>query len=205
MCMALPLECAGDRRRDQGTCSDERYSHLFLSFGEGRKCRGGDPTALKKFQVICVTAASRLSQTSWPCERADVRLGWCHVPEGQSGAYADLVGHSDRGHPWRGHAPCSSGHRRMKLFRVPLIMSALLLGAGGCSAYDPPVEGDHTSEKYQADVERCRPTSTETVRLKNAATPGKWIISPITGPPAVRAAIRTCMESKGYALQKTAD
>jgi hypothetical protein len=93
----------------------------------------------------------------------------------------------------------------MKLLHVVLIMSALLLGAGGCSAYDPPVEGDHASKKYQADVETCRTTSTETVRLKNAATPGRWIISPITGPPAVRAAIRTCMESKGYALQKTDD
>ena len=93
----------------------------------------------------------------------------------------------------------------MKLLHVVLIMSALLLGAGGCSAYDPPVEGDHTSERYQADVAACRTASTETVRLKNAATPGKWIISPITGPPAVRAAIRTCMESKGYALQTTAD
>ena len=93
----------------------------------------------------------------------------------------------------------------MKLLHVALSMSGLLLCAGGCSAYDPPVEGDHTSEKYQADVATCRTTSTETVRLKNAATPGRWIISPITGPPAVRAAIRTCMESKGYVLQKTDD
>jgi hypothetical protein len=93
----------------------------------------------------------------------------------------------------------------MKLFRVALIVTAPLLGAGGCSAYDPPVEGDHTSEKYKADIETCRTTSTETVRLKNAATPGRWIISPITGPPAVRAAIRTCLESKGYALQRAGD
>jgi hypothetical protein len=40
------------------------------------------------------------------------------------------------------------------------------------------------------------------VRRKNAATPGTWIISPFTGPPEVRAAIRKCMESKGYALDK---
>jgi hypothetical protein len=66
-------------------------------------------------------------------------------------------------------------------------------------------EGDHTSEKYKADIETCRTSSTETVRLKNAATPGRWIISPITGPPAVRAAIRTCMGGKGYVLQKTDD
>jgi hypothetical protein len=84
------------------------------------------------------------------------------------------------------------------------IVPALLLGTG-CNTYDPPVEGDHTSEKYKTDVETCRTTSTEKVRLKNAATPGKWIISPITGPPAVRAAIRACMEGKGYVLQKTGD
>lgn len=83
------------------------------------------------------------------------------------------------------------------------MVSALLLGASGCSAYDPPVQGDHSSEKYQADLQKCRTSSTETVRLKNAATPEKWIISPITGPPAVRAAIRTCMEAKGYALEAT--
>ncbi len=92
----------------------------------------------------------------------------------------------------------------LKLRHVALIVPALLLGTG-CSTYDPPVEGDHTSEKYQADVETCRTTSTEAVRLKNAATPEKWIISPITGPPAVRAAIRTCMQGKGYVLQKTDD
>jgi hypothetical protein len=51
-----------------------------------------------------------------------------------------------------------------------MIVPALLLGTG-CSTYDPPVEGDHTSVKYKADAETCRTTSTETVRLKNAATP----------------------------------
>jgi hypothetical protein len=57
----------------------------------------------------------------------------------------------------------------LKLLHVSLIVPALLLGTG-CSTYDPPVEGDHTSGKYKADVETCRTTSTETVRLKNAAT-----------------------------------
>jgi hypothetical protein len=116
-----------------------------------------------------------------------------------------LRGHSDREHPGEAVPLARPDHRRMKLLHVPLIVSALLLGAGGCSAYDPSVEGDHTSEKYQADVEKCRTTATVTVRLKNAATPGRWIISPITGPPAVRAAIRTCMESEGYTLRKTGD
>jgi hypothetical protein len=106
--------------------------------------------------------------------------------------------------PWRSTGCWWPNIGARKLLHVSLIVPALLLGAG-CSTYDPPVEGDHTSEKYQADVETCRTTSTETVRLKNAATPGRWIISPITGPPAVRAAIRTCMVGKGYVSQKTDD
>jgi hypothetical protein len=63
--------------------------------------------------------------------------------------------------------------------------------------------GDHSSEKYQADLEKCRSTETEAVRLKNAATLQSWVISPFTGPPAVRAAIRTCMQGKGYTLAQT--
>ena len=89
----------------------------------------------------------------------------------------------------------------MQSFRAALVVLALLPGVTGCADYDPPVQGDHTSEQYQADLEKCRTTSTEAVRLRNAATPERWIISPITGPPAVRAAIRTCMEGKGYVLE----
>jgi hypothetical protein len=94
----------------------------------------------------------------------------------------------------------------MQSLRVSFIVLAVLLGASGCGApYDPPVQGDHTTERYKADLEKCRTTSQESVRLKNAATPQRWIISPFTGPPAVRAAIRTCMAEKGYTLEKTDD
>ena len=87
-----------------------------------------------------------------------------------------------------------------------LIIATLLLGVSACAdSYDPPVQGDHSSQKYKDDLEKCRTTSTESVRLKNAATPGRWIISPFTGPPAVRAAIRSCMAGKGYTLEKTED
>jgi hypothetical protein len=79
----------------------------------------------------------------------------------------------------------------------------LSVGVIGCTAYDPPVQGDRTSDKYKADLEQCRTSSTEAVRLKNARTPESWIISPITGPPAVRAAILKCMEAKGYAPEGT--
>jgi hypothetical protein len=90
----------------------------------------------------------------------------------------------------------------MQSFRVFLIVLALL-GVSACGGpYDPPVAGDHTTEKYQADLEKCHSTSTESVRLKNAATLERWVISPFTGPPAVRAAIRTCMQGKGYTLEQ---
>jgi hypothetical protein len=94
---------------------------------------------------------------------------------------------------------------RVQAFRATSTVFILLLGLSGCAAYDPPIQGDHTSEKYKTDLEACRTTSRETVRLKNAATPQSWIISPITGPPEVRAAIRACMTGKGYVLEKTDD
>jgi hypothetical protein len=94
----------------------------------------------------------------------------------------------------------------MKSPRLGLIMCMLLFGVSACGgSYDPPVRGDRTSEKYQTDLEKCRTDSTESVRLKNAGTIGRWIISPFTGPPAVRAAIRACMVGKGYALEATDD
>jgi hypothetical protein len=90
----------------------------------------------------------------------------------------------------------------MLSLRAPLLIPALLLGVSGCASYDPPVQGDHTSDRYKADLEKCRTVSTEDVRRKNAATPGTWIMSTFTGPPEVRAAIRKCMEGKGYVLEK---
>jgi hypothetical protein len=90
----------------------------------------------------------------------------------------------------------------MRSLRTALVLSVLLPGLAGCGAYDPPARGDHTAEKYQTDLKACREASTESVRLKNARTLASWVISPYTGPPEVRAAIRTCMESKGYVLEQ---
>jgi hypothetical protein len=89
---------------------------------------------------------------------------------------------------------------RMPSFRALVIVPALLLGLAGCGSYDPPVQGDRTSEHYKSDLEACRTSSSHAVYLKNADNPWSWMISPITGPPAVRAAIRTCLQGKGYKL-----
>jgi hypothetical protein len=102
----------------------------------------------------------------------------------------------------RAQSPPTSTISGMRRFCAALVIAALLPGLIGCADYDPPVLGDHTSEQYKADLEKCRTTSTEAVRLRNAATLERWIISPITGPPAVRAAIRTCMEGKKYVLEQ---
>ena len=92
----------------------------------------------------------------------------------------------------------------MRSFRPRLMIPLLLLAVSGCtSSYDPPIRGDRTTDKYKTDLEKCRTSSTETVRLKNAATPGTWIASPFTGPGMVRAQIRACMQHQGYVLEAT--
>jgi hypothetical protein len=93
----------------------------------------------------------------------------------------------------------------MPLIRVSIVTGVLLVWLTGCADYDPPIQGDHASDKYKADVAKCRTSSTETVRLKNAATPQSWIISPITSPPEVRTLVRKYMADKGYVLEKTDD
>lgn len=93
----------------------------------------------------------------------------------------------------------------MLSIRAFLLLSSLLLGLSGCGSYDPPVLGDHQAETYKTDRETCRKSSTETVRRQNANTPGTWIMSPFTGPPRVRAIMRTCMKSKGYKLDLLSD
>jgi hypothetical protein len=94
-------------------------------------------------------------------------------------------------------------HRMQSRRRATLVLAVLLAGTSGCSPYDPPVRGDHTAQQYQTDLDKCRTSSQESVRLKNAATLWSWIISPFTGPPEVRAKIRTCMAGKGYVLEKS--
>jgi hypothetical protein len=93
----------------------------------------------------------------------------------------------------RGHRP--SQQRPAARALGPLIVCA---GLWGCGTYNPPVIGDHPAQAYRTDLRACRTTAHHQVYLRNAATPGRWLISPITGPPAVRRAIRACLRAKGY-------
>jgi hypothetical protein len=90
------------------------------------------------------------------------------------------------------------------MLRASLSLCVVLLALAGCGTYDPPVQGDHASAKYKTDLTECRKSSRETVRLRNAATLERWVISPITGPPVVRADIRNCIAGKGYVLAQPA-
>ncbi len=86
--------------------------------------------------------------------------------------------------------------------RIVLIFLVVLAGISGCAPYDPPLQGDHASQHYQDDLKLCRTSSRKAVQLENEDTLQGWVISPVTGPFAVRADIRKCMQGKGYALEK---
>jgi hypothetical protein len=89
----------------------------------------------------------------------------------------------------------------MRWFRFILLTPAVLLGFSGCAPYDPPIRGDRKSDHYKADLEACRAASSHAVYLKNADNPWSWMISPITGPPMVRAEIRSCLTGRGYVIE----
>ena len=100
--------------------------------------------------------------------------------------------------------PPAPRHPAFSIFALRLLCLCFVppIGLSACSPYDPPMQGDHATDKYKDDLEKCRTTSREAVRIRNADTPWTWIISPFTGPPEVRAAIRSCMQGKGYVPAK---
>ncbi len=77
---------------------------------------------------------------------------------------------------------------------------ALILLAG--CAYDPPVSGDHGTEKYRADLAQCRQTVDTKIDLLNRSTFPAFVMSPFTGPPRKHDALRDCMVGKGYNLSQ---
>lgn len=76
---------------------------------------------------------------------------------------------------------------------------ALLLLAG-CASYDPPMAGDHTTQRYQADLQRCqKQTSASAARVANAS-PQSAIRAMFASDEPQREQVRTCLQSRGYHL-----
>ena len=85
--------------------------------------------------------------------------------------------------------------------RATLAVLALLLLAAWVT-YNANMAGTHPAARYDADLESCRTSSREAVRLDNAKYVWRWIDSAYWGPGEVPSAIRQCMEGKGYALAR---
>ena len=81
------------------------------------------------------------------------------------------------------------------------LLGLALLPLASC-AYDPAMMGAHPAPQYETDLQACRTTSREQVRLQNAKTLASWLTSPIHGPGMVRAAVRGCLEARGYAAAR---
>ena len=77
-----------------------------------------------------------------------------------------------------------------------LILSTVLAGCGG---YAPRVTST-ASPTYQTDLVSCQDTSAAEVNRRNAKTGLAWFSSPFRRTFQIHAAIRGCMEAKGYTL-----
>jgi len=75
-----------------------------------------------------------------------------------------------------------------------------LLAVTGCYSYEPRVETDRAAPKYQADLAACQETSVDAVNKRNAKSGLDWFSSPMRRPFQIRAAIRSCIRGKGYAV-----
>lgn len=81
-----------------------------------------------------------------------------------------------------------------------LVVLLGVLAVAGCSSYEPRVTADRTAPKYQADLAACQGESVDAVNTRNAKRGLDWFSSPVRRPFQIRAAIRSCMTAKGYAV-----
>ncbi len=75
-----------------------------------------------------------------------------------------------------------------------LVLSGVVLS--GC-AYEPAIQ-DRSAPSYQADLQSCQDSGPAEVNARNAKTGLAWFSSPVRRPFQIRAAVRACMEGKGY-------
>ena len=79
-----------------------------------------------------------------------------------------------------------------------LLLLAILPAA--CANYDPPMAGDHTAPRYQADAARCRKQASAAAARTANATPQSALRAAFASDEPQREAVRSCMQSRGYAL-----
>ena len=75
---------------------------------------------------------------------------------------------------------------------------AAVLCLAGCAAYDPPMAGDHTTFRYQTDLQRCRKQAEAAAARTANATPTSSIHAIFASNEPERQQIRSCMQSRGY-------
>ena len=76
----------------------------------------------------------------------------------------------------------------------------LALGLSAC-AYDPPMQADHASAAYQANLHACRKSAAVAASRTVHATGPMFLTYPISYPIQKRIEVRRCMEGKGYKLR----
>ena len=79
-----------------------------------------------------------------------------------------------------------------------LCLAALLALSGCASPYDPPVQGDRASAKYQADIARCRKQADLVATRKANATPQSAIMAVFKSADAEHHDVTLCMQQHGY-------
>jgi hypothetical protein len=75
-----------------------------------------------------------------------------------------------------------------------------MLLLAGCASYDPPMLGDHTTAKYQTDLQRCRKVAEGKADRAANATPQAAIRSMFASDEPEREDLTSCMRSRGYKL-----
>ena len=78
------------------------------------------------------------------------------------------------------------------------LLSLMCLAA--CSVPDPPLAGDHSTPKYQADITRCRSEAAAKARRRQNATPQALIMSAFDSGKAEQADVLACMQARGYGV-----
>jgi hypothetical protein len=84
------------------------------------------------------------------------------------------------------------------MLRVSTIFALGLLA--GCASYDPPMTGDHSTVKYQTDLQRCRKEASGIATRAANATPQSAIKALFASDDPERKTVQTCMQSRGYKL-----